>query len=202
MPTAKRRDRNKGHQFQGESDAQMILELLNGTPVPGQERLAANGRSRFLQLVGEIGKLLGMVGPKWDGILTDQISDQFQMVNLKLTKYPCFTIFYPTKTNDVQRDDGRLWETGEAMWGTRPIPESQAVHAALRLANQNLLDRIKACECGNWYFARFTHQKFCTPHCRIEFSESSEARKEQKRLRARENYLYKKAHPKHARGRK
>jgi len=191
-----------GHKFQGEYESGMILEMLNGTSVPKEQRLAASQRVRLLQLIKDIKTLLEMVGPKWDGTLTEQISDQFQCVNVKLAKYPCFTIFYPTKTNDVQRADGRLWETGEALLGTRPFNESLGVHAVIGLAKQGLLDRIQTCECGKWYFRRFTHQKFCSQECRIKFLESSEERKEQKRQRARENYLYKKAYAKRSRGRK
>lgn len=202
MSLLQSRDRQKAHQFQGESNAQMILQMLNGAPPQGRERIVANARSRFLQLLADMKMLLGMIGPKWDGTLTDEISDQFQKVNEKLSKYPGITIFYPTKANDIQRDDGRSWETGEAVWGARPVPESQAVYAAIKLAEQNLLDRLKVCECGNWYFARFSHQKFCTSQCRVEFAESSEVRKEQKRERARQNYLYKKAHPQRGRRRK
>jgi len=182
------------HKFQGEYESGMILEMLNGTPVPRSQKLTRDQRARFLRLIKDIKTLLEMVGPQWNGILTDQISEQFQCVNVKLAEYPCFTIFYPTQTNNIQRADGKLWETGEALLGARPFNESLGVHAALGLAKQGLLNRIQTCECGKWYFRRFTHQKFCSPECRIRSLESSDERKEQKRQRARENYLYKKAH--------
>jgi hypothetical protein len=202
MPITKRHDRKTAHKFQGEYESGMILEMLNGTPVPKGQRLSTNQRARLLQVIEDIKTLLEMVGPPWDGIVTDQISDQFQCVNVKLVKYPCFTMFYPTQKNNVQRADGRLWETGDALLGTRPFNESIGVHGVIELAKLGLLNRIQICECGKWYFRRFTHQKFCSPKCRVKFLESSEERKEQKRQRARENYLYKKSHPKRSRGRK
>jgi hypothetical protein len=76
------------------------------------------------------------------------------------------------------------------MRSTEPI----AVHGLVGLAEEGLLDRLQLCACGKWYFGRFSHQRFCSPACRVKFWEDSEERKEQKRQRARENYLYKKAH--------
>jgi len=76
------------HKFQGEYESGMILEMLNGTPVPRSQKLTRDQRARFLRLIKDIKTLLEMVGPQWNGILTDQISEQFQCVNVKLAEYP------------------------------------------------------------------------------------------------------------------
>ena len=188
-------DRNKSNQFLGESDADGILEFLNGTPMEGLERLHARSKARILELILDLRNLLNFIGPTWDGKLTKEVSDQFQSVNVKLTKYPTFPIFYPME------DSPRRWNVDDALWGKRSVAESVAVHALVRLANQGLLERLQLCQCGLWYFGRFSHQRFCSAGCRVRFWESSEERKEQKRLRSRENYLYHKVHKKNPRPR-
>jgi hypothetical protein len=193
MQNGESHDRNKANQFLGESDADGILEFLNGRPLEGQERLAAKSKARVLELISDLRNLLNCVGATWDGKLTKELSDQFQSVNLRLTKYPTFPIFYP------KEDSPRRWNVDDALWGKRSVVESVAVHALVRLANQGLLERLQLCQCGLWYFGRFSHQRFCSAECRVRFWESSEERKEQKRQRSRENYLYHKVHKKNSR---
>lgn len=75
-----------------------------------------------------------------------------------------------------------------------PSGEWLAVDGVLRLAKANRLDRLQTCACGKWYFAKFSHQRFCSTECRVKFWESSDERKEQKRKKAREYYEFHKVH--------
>jgi hypothetical protein len=45
------------------------------------------------------------------------------------------------------------------------------VHCILDAAEQNLLNRVRQCNCGKYFFARSTQNRFCSPACRISFWE-------------------------------
>lgn len=54
--------------------------------------------------------------------------------------------------------------------------EGDAVSSVLRLAELGHLSQLRKCDCGNWFYARFRHQEFCTTRC------------QQKRFRGTEEY--------------
>lgn len=60
------------------------------------------------------------------------------------------------------------------------------------LADSKLLSRVRLCGCGKYFVARSSLTRFCSATCRIEFWESSEERKRQKREKAREYYILRK----------
>jgi hypothetical protein len=73
-------------------------------------------------------------------------------------------------------------------WTLAELRESGAVNALVSLAGDNLLPRIRECECGRWYFARFKHQRFCTSRCRDKHHQSSPEFKEGRRKYMRDYY--------------
>jgi integrase len=64
-------------------------------------------------------------------------------------------------------------------WGS--IPESDAIDAMVDLARDRLLPRVEKCLCGKWFFARFSHQHFCSSKCRDKHHQSSPEFKEKRR---------------------
>lgn len=46
-----------------------------------------------------------------------------------------------------------------------PFGESDAMSSLLRLAEQGRLNRLRKCACGQWFYARFNHQRFCAQPC-------------------------------------
>jgi hypothetical protein len=79
--------------------------------------------------------------------------------------------------------------------------ECETARDLIRLTEMYLLESVRKCECeyprncGNWYFARFPKQRFCSTECRIRHNASSEEAKKYRREWMRENYSYKKSHP-------
>ena len=78
----------------------------------------------------------------------------------------------------------------------RPYPvaythflEFVMVQSIMDAAEHKTLASVRECQCGRYFFARSTLNRFCSPSCRIEFWESSEERKEQKRVKARLYYM-------------
>jgi hypothetical protein len=81
------------------------------------------------------------------------------------------------------------------------LAECLAVRNLIQLAISGLLGSLTQCECehaanrGQWFFARFAHQRFCSADCRIRFNASSEHAKKYRREKQREYYQFKKIHP-------
>src|SRR5664279_4662692 len=64
-----------------------------------------------------------------------------------------------------------------------PMPAiAYQIDAVLELIRQDKLLSVRQCqECHRWYFARFSHQEFCTGTCRAKFQTTTEAFKERRR---------------------
>jgi hypothetical protein len=59
---------------------------------------------------------------------------------------------------------------------------SVQVRCVLRLIEQESILKILRCKhCTKWFFARFSHQKFCTTKCRVKHLVGSEKFKEKRR---------------------
>jgi hypothetical protein len=50
------------------------------------------------------------------------------------------------------------------------------------------LRRLRLCDCGNAFFARFAHQKFCSDTCRIAFYSHDPTWKAYRAKKGREYY--------------
>jgi len=114
---------------------------------------------------------------------------EFKQLNRMLERYrsrPQFFV-HPGRREGWDVDDAPVLKSC-------PSGEWLAVDGVLRLAKANRLDRLQTCACGKWYFAKFSHQRFCSTECRVKFWESSDERKEQKRKKAREYYEFHKVH--------
>jgi hypothetical protein len=198
MPKAIRYDRHSPREFSGQRDAQIIVDFLNGS-IPDPKALAARARRSVLNILTQTRELLQTLkdtpGAYAFGKFPREIHGKFLALNRALAQYTTSPIFYHDQSS-------RQWSVGNVSNPRHSPIEDSAVHGIVRLADQNLLNRLQQCGCGNWMFARFSHQRFCSEACRVNFWEGQEERKERKRKQARENYLYKKAHSKSARRRK
>jgi hypothetical protein len=66
--------------------------------------------------------------------------------------------------------------------------QHQMIHIVVDALQHGWIERIALCQCGRFFFARFSHSRFCSAECRVAFWESSPERKAQKRKKAREYY--------------
>jgi hypothetical protein len=197
MPNGISHDRNKPRTFWGEQVAAPILHWLNA-PLecePGLSALALKqSKKRVLQIISHmrgLQELTKLIGVKSKVSSNDQGCDPVAL-NRMLAGYTSSPRIFTSEA--FLPKDGRQWVLGKYILSKRPPEELIAVEAIIQLAEQNRLDRLQVCECGQWYFAKFSHQKFCSTECRVRFWESSEERMEQKRERARQNYVYNKVH--------
>ncbi len=59
----------------------------------------------------------------------------------------------------------------------RQMGEIGALLSALELFNSGEILRVHVCRCGNFYYQRFKHQRFCSAKCRLaDFRKSDESR--------------------------
>jgi hypothetical protein len=197
MPIRISRDRKAPRTFLGEEDADSVLEWLNMALKKDDWFRSQEAEESWQRLALVIYGILNLLdqsdqNPGWNpgpGVpLAPEVKDALKDLNRSLQRYTTHPVFLPDQENT-----GAL-VVENAFWNDVPVGESIAVHAAVRLARQNKLNRLKLCKCGLWYYAKFSHQRFCSSECREKFWETSEERKEQKRGRAREYYEYHKVH--------
>jgi hypothetical protein len=186
--------------FSGEHEAAQIVRWLNAVEDRPWLNLSEieESKKRLLDVISSIRKLTDLAvhsqacspGTREDP--ADELSDAMHELNLKLRRYASAPTFFDRQFGDPSNT--RPWVIGKILLDDSPADESLAISAVLSLANQDRLERLQVCGCGSWYYAKFSHQRFCSPECRIKYWEKSEERKQQKRDRARNNYVYKKAY--------
>lgn len=92
----------------------------------------------------------------------------------------------------------RISDSLEPYWTepkSRPVDpsEEQAVEYILKLTGLGLVDRIRACGwCTTWFFARFSHQRFCKTECQQRAYAKTPEWRDHRRAYMRS---YRRAHP-------
>ena len=105
-----------------------------------------------------------------------------------LSRYTYHPVFFPLHTYTSSK-----WvpAKGKTIYGTgwpKSYNEMGAVYDLSALADLELIHRIGTCICGKWFFAKFSHQRFCSTACRELAFRSSPEQQEVRRKRAREYY--------------
>jgi hypothetical protein len=192
MPRHVRHDRQKSRTFSGEQDAITILNVLNLSyrdDEYARSREASDAKDRVLSVIKQISRLLDRI-VQTDGWpmnfeeMPRHLTESFVTLNKTLRRYTATPMLIPLKS------EPRGWDVVACRFEHLSVAEFAAVHDLVRLAKQNRFRQLKLCDCGKWYFARFSHQRFCSEKCRIQFWENSEDRKSQKRAKAREYYEF------------
>jgi hypothetical protein len=83
--------------------------------------------------------------------------------------------------------------TGTLEWGLentgrRTNGEVQTAEWVIELSKSGFLNRVRLCRCGQWFFARRCDSFTCSPKCRNDEYENTEARIEKRRENARKYY--------------
>lgn len=81
--------------------------------------------------------------------------------------------------------------------------EEDAIIQIIDLAREGLLSRIRRCPCRGWFFAKFSHQRFCCTRCQQAYFRSSPEYREKRKkymkdLRALHKKTYFPSHKKHS----
>jgi hypothetical protein len=91
----------------------------------------------------------------------------------------------PVRAVASRRKDG-----SDRMW---PQNEFAAVEAVLHLVSLKLIEKVKQCRCGRWFFRRFKHERFHDQKCRQQEHRSSPEYKAKRNEYARTLYQLQKS---------
>jgi hypothetical protein len=189
MPNNAKRELKERH-FRGEILAANVTDWLNGEEREYCGKASRSSRQRILDLILCIHETLDIIstGPSWNSTShpPQNVRSAAGELNAKLAKYPTVPDF------NVDRE--REWSFDIGIDGVTPrVPpgETLAALAVVDLTKQKLLDRVRHCICGNWFFARFAHQQSCSAKCRHKNYEQSEEFKANRRTYMRNYYRLK-----------
>ncbi len=160
---------------------QWITSWLNAERDFDHGTLAASGctsesRGRVLSLLSYVSNVTRIRITAEDPRQSEQWIT-FDGITAQMEKYPVFPSL--------------AYLPGSKRWGViRALPKSSqypagealAAHGIIELARNSLLDRVKACACGRWFFANNPLRVACSVRCRqLNWEKSPEVLKRRKR---------------------
>jgi len=162
--------------FAGENESYRLIEWLNTT----KKRVA---KSRVLEIHELLAELFTTNTNKDNPVPHDPKTKWNRLrarINKKLLNYPlCHQLIWFRNPYFVTAQVS-LSSTKAKRGGG--LSEAGAVFAILSVFRQpEGWRRIAKCDCGKYYFRRFSHQRFCSEKCRLKEFHSSDEWKEHRR---------------------
>jgi hypothetical protein len=192
MPNGTSRpSKNSERKYAGDPWAGMVTRWLNCEDDPEGRDLGKNtkfSRNRVHDLIDNIREVFDAIksAPHRDLLAFPprRLSALMNELNARIHEYPtaCIFMLECSRTGFF----GKGYVAGE-----RPGGESLAAQSVVELTNKGLLDRLKECDCGRWFFSRFSHQNFCSDRCRKKRHETSEQFRASRREYMRRYYRLK-----------
>src|ERR1019366_7258318 len=181
-----RRELNS-REFKGDPWAANVVVWLNGQQAEHNGKNTGASRRRIEDLIDCIRETLAEIDKNQDRDLISfpgkELSRLMNELDLRIGEYQLEPSCYIDCDNKLFID--------EAVIGRVPPGESVAAHGVFELMKQGLLDRIRLCTGGRWFFARFAHQKSCSAACRHKIYEQSDEFKVKRRAYMRNYYRLK-----------
>ena len=113
-------------------------------------------------------------------------------LNIQLQEFQSTPVikFRPATTPEKRLVSYQLLPRRVAMlWSEDYDPmEYHPFYALLDAIADGTLTKIKPCNCGKYFYQRFSHQLFCSETCRIRDNQNSEKAREYRRTKQREYY--------------
>lgn len=190
MANAKRHGLDSQREFAGQKPGEALVKWLNDPPVAAQnflEELLADAQAVF-RCLADYKNLHELMVARKDGKLAAGFWECHQRLNEELAKF----------THTPQIDLHEFYDGNRVSWTlvaeVSPIALlSQQVKCVVQLIAQGAILNIRRCqECAKWYFARFSHQEFCTASCRGKHFGKTEDFKQKRRDYMRDYYRRKK----------
>lgn len=114
------------------------------------------------------------------------LTDLLLKLNRMMRRYPSHSVVLATPS-------GVEWDRAGRGGRKVTLDEWDAFCTIAELGRGGLLERVRQCPvCSKWVFARFSHQRFCSPACQIKQFRSSKEWKAKAARKARERYRKKK----------
>jgi hypothetical protein len=197
MANKQSRDRKTNadrRRYEGENEASFLLAALNGETVIDPK-----------QLPGIVDALKGIASCEWitgrnllsANTKVREHQSKIDAVNARLRYLEAVPVLLPPST----LSDGHIrleWRRTIQSVTTSKQPresanlELSAILCAITLTQIQRIGSVRQCDwCHRWMYAKFSHSRFC-PHrdCKELFHQEDPARREAKRVKARENYKY------------
>jgi hypothetical protein len=174
-------------EYSGQHEAEPLLEWLNH---PTKDRARQRVREileifKHLQKGWTVERTENSVRAYYTGKDHERSIERLQRL---LQEYKYYPMFFPlgsiTGSHWFPVPRGNKYSHGWAV----EYDDSNAIFDLAQLADDELLNRVKKCPCGQWLFAKFSHQRFCSLQCREKEFRSSPEWKEYRRKKAREYY--------------
>jgi hypothetical protein len=171
-----------------EARLQILLDLLNGTELSGRDRKA---RGRLIGLLNQF-DLTQRICRRNTRSMRDSTIDRKRNEALRdLNRRVSVYRMNPVCTSSQQV--GLIVRYRHTAPTLAQSLEAEAASFIISLASVRLLERLRACICGKWFFGRTFTQRFCSPTCRIRHFKSSEEWKAHRRKYMRDYYQLKKS---------
>ena len=181
--------RGQRRSFYGEPLGAPVAEFLNQQGATGR-------RKRIIALLLELLELSQHSTPTGGFRYLGSSKELLRIgrVNQRLTRYRTSPMLWPAN----KRGSGLVpfWSFKESPSTKRKAEflECEAARNLIQLADMGLLGSLRQCECdhkrnrGQWFFARISHQKFCSEECRIRYNQTTPQARAYRAQKSREYY--------------
>jgi hypothetical protein len=152
-------------------------------------------KARVRELWVAAGKLSRLSRPS-SGASSRAMQECLEQINSRLAQHKAIRTVFASDRGIrtvwglpfVKLSDALRKLTPERMTELEQSREYMMTHILTDALEHGSLAKIGFCECGRFFFARFSLARFCSAKCRIAFWESLPERKAQKRENARKYY--------------
>ncbi len=184
----------RSRQYLGEREASFLISALNSETVVSSEELP-----KIVVALREIADLTPITGRQLmsgdPAIKTNQA--KVDVVNAYLRRFEAVPVVALPSTASLKRVRMEWQITHQSAVDKKQLfdcanLELAAILSAITLTQMKRIGAVRQCgKCGRWFFARFSHSRFCSDDCKNLFHQEDEATRERKRVKARDNYKFK-----------
>lgn len=169
--------------LEAEKRLRILLTLLNGKELNGREHKA---RGRLIGLRNQFDLTQRICGRNARG--TRNITGDRQRNEALRNLNRLVSAYRMSPVCTLSQQSGLIVRYRHTAPTLTQSFEAEAASFIISLASVRLLERLRACTCGKWFFGRTSTQRFCSPTCRIRHFKSSEKWKAHRRKYMREYY--------------
>lgn len=187
MPNIQSHVQKARRTFSGEDLCEGLIEYLNWGSHDPKEQREQQGIVRLLEAISRLKELTERPASR------AEIRAQ-QETLARLCRH--YSRFYPLLWVDEKPPyKHRVW------WrtSTDPLPgrpaslihfydHNSAINHIARIIAAEHLDKLRRCNCGAWFFARFSHMRFCSTECQQRTYKDSPEWREYRREKSKQYY--------------
>jgi hypothetical protein len=175
----------QARKYRGEAEAAGLLNWLNAKN-PSDSRQHAKAKvERVMELLKSLHAMAETTGQRQSAAFSRGQKE----LNMALFEYE-----FINRVDYDRRSSGLTWNLSSSADLSRDYVrgEAEAIVQIRDLDKMGVLAQVRQCACGEYFFVRFPNrepeERFHSTECQVKFGESSPARREQKRKKAREYY--------------